>query len=31
MDYADQYPFALAEGLLGTLERGRFKAYRSDQ
>lgn len=31
MDYADQYPSALAEGLLGTLERGRFKAYRPDQ
>ncbi len=31
MDYADQYPCALAEGLLGTLERGRFKAYSSDQ
>ncbi len=31
MDYADQYPSALAEGLLGTLERGTFKPYSSDQ
>jgi hypothetical protein len=31
MDYADRHPSALAAGLLGTLERGRFKPYRSDQ
>ena len=28
MDYADAHPDALARGLLGTLERGRFKPYK---
>ena len=27
MDFADAHPDALARGLLGTLERGRFKPY----
>ena len=27
MDYSDAHPNALAQGLLGSLERGRFKAY----
>ena len=27
MDYADRHPEALARGLLGSLERGRFKPY----
>ena len=27
MDYADRHPDALARGLLGSLERGRFKPY----
>ncbi len=29
MDYADRHPDALARGLLGSLERGRFKPYKS--
>ncbi len=28
MDYADRHPDALARGLLGSLERGRFKPYK---
>ncbi len=28
MDYADAHPDALARGLLGSLERGRFKPYK---
>lgn len=28
MEFADRHPEALVQGLLGTLERGRFKPYR---